>query len=90
MLEHFLMSILPKTMTMIWNKLKHKKPSPYQTGYWDGKRTDELLVCDKNKKYHVVRMYEGILDGEHFMNFYDNNDYEIDNVEFWIEIDNPF
>jgi len=35
-------------------------------------------------------MYEGILDGSEFCDFYDERDFEIDYVAFWTEIDSPF
>jgi hypothetical protein len=34
-------------------------------------------------------MYEGILDGTEFCEFYDDRDWEIKNVEYWIEIEKP-
>ena len=35
-------------------------------------------------------MYEGVLDGSEFCDFYDKNDFEVKNVEYWTEIDSPF
>jgi hypothetical protein len=35
-------------------------------------------------------MYEGVLDGSEFCDFYDQKDFEIKNVEYWTEIDSPF
>ncbi|QYS85428.1 hypothetical protein JJC03_09270 [Flavobacterium oreochromis] len=75
---------------MIWNKLSEKRPFAYKTGIFDGKQSDKVLVCDEYGKYHIAEMYEGFLDGSSFCDFYDQNDNEIKNVEYWIEIENPF
>ena len=75
---------------MNWNNIKDKKPLAYKTGGWDGKKSDQILVCTHSGGYHVAEMYEGILDGSEFCNFYDDGDWEIRNVAFWMEIDSPF
>lgn len=74
---------------MIWNELKNKKPIATEVGCWDGKRTDKILVKTFSGQYHIARMYEGIIDGNKFADFYDTNDFEISNVKFWAEIDSP-
>ena len=74
---------------MIWKNIKDKKPIAYKTGGWDGNKSDRLLVCTRSGKYHVAEMYEGVLDGNMFCDFYDINDFEISNVAFWTEIDSP-
>lgn len=73
---------------MIWYKLKNKKPLAYQTGCWDGKKSDKVLVCTLSGKYYVAEMYEGFK--EEFCVFYDDSDYEIQYVAYWTEIDSPF
>lgn len=76
---------------MIWHKIKNKKPAATEKGFWDGKRSDLILVSTLYEKIHIARMYEGILDGSEFCNFYDeNNDAEIENVVQWTEIELPF
>ena len=75
---------------MIWNKIENKKPLAYMTGGWDGKKSDKVLVCTRSGRYYVAEMYEGILDGSEFCDFYDDQDFEIRNVAFWTEIDSPF
>ena len=75
---------------MIWNKLTDKKPHAYKTGMFDGKKSDKVLVADEFGKYFIAEMYEGFLDGSDFCDFYDTNDFEIKNVEYWIEIESPF
>jgi hypothetical protein len=75
---------------MIWNKIENKKPLAYMTGGWDGKKSDKVLVCTRSGRYYVAEMYEGILDGSEFCDFYDDRDFEIGNVAFWTDIDSPF
>jgi hypothetical protein len=75
---------------MIWIDIKKRKPTATQTGCWDGLKSDKVLVCDMKRNYHVAVMYEGILDGREFADFYDDRDFVIENVVFWTEIDNPY
>lgn len=75
---------------MIWYKIEEQKPIAYQTGNWDGKKSDKILACTIGGQYHIVEMYEGILGGSEFCDFYDGNDFEIQNVKFWTEIYSPY
>ncbi len=75
---------------MIWKDINKEKPLAYRDGDWDGKKSDLILVCTMGRKYHVAVMYEGILDGSEFCDFYDDRDFEIHNVKFWAEIDPAF
>lgn len=72
---------------MIWYKLENKKPLATESGCWDGLRSDMILVCIRSGKYYIAYMYEGILDGSEFCDFYSLDDFEIDNVLYWTEID---
>lgn len=72
---------------MIWKSIKSKKPIAYQSGCWDGKKSDEILVKTTGGKYHVAVMYEGFIDGSEFCEFYDDRDNEIKSVAYWTEID---
>lgn len=75
---------------MLWYKIKDRKPIATESGCWDGLKSGKILVATRNKTIHVAEMYEGILDGHEFCNFYDDRDFEIDNVVMWAEIDEPF
>jgi hypothetical protein len=72
---------------MNWTKLKDQYPIAVESGCWDGLRSSELLVKTMGGKYCVVRMYKGIIDGQEFCDFYDQNDFDIAHVESWVEID---
>jgi hypothetical protein len=74
---------------MIWYKLEKKSPIATQSGCWDGLRTDKILLCTRGGNLHVAVMYEGILDGSKFRNFYDDRDFEINDVIYWAEVDSP-
>ena len=88
--KHLLAVRFYNTKIMIWYKLKEKRPFAYKTGLFDGKKSDKVLVADQYGKYHIAEMYEGVLDGSEFCDFYDQKDFEIKNVEYWTEIDSPF
>jgi len=75
---------------MLWYKIKDKTPIAYEKGGWDGLRSDKIIVGTRSHEMHIVRMYEGVLDGHKYQNFYDDRDFEIDNVILWAEIDDPF
>lgn len=74
---------------MKWTHVSEKTPSAYETGKWDGLRSEFVLACTKSQDYYVARVYKGILDGSEFCEFVDSMDYTIENVEWWTEIENP-
>lgn len=75
---------------MDWYKISKKKPIASETGNWNGKRSDEMLLRTADGKNYLGRMYEDFVDGEHYQNFYDNRDYELDNVVYWYPIAEPY
>lgn len=75
---------------MIWYKIENRKPIATESGCWDGLKSSKILVATRSMTIHIVEMYEGILDGSEFCNFYDDRDFEIENVILWAEIDSPF
>jgi hypothetical protein len=80
-----------KAYYMIWCSLKEKKPLAYKSGYWNGKKSDMVLVTTQGGEYFVAEMYEGVLDGEAFCNFYEvQSDFEIKDVAYWTDIASPF
>jgi hypothetical protein len=74
---------------MNWKNIKDRKPHAYQIGHWDGKKSDEVLVCTRSGEFHVAVMYHVIMDGSESFDFYDSRDFDIQNVEYWTEIDRP-
>ena len=55
---------------MIWYKIEKKKPLATQSGCWDGLKSEKILVATRSGKIHIAEMYEGVLDGNKFCNFY--------------------
>jgi len=56
----------------------------------DGLRSDKVLVCTRLKEFHVAIMYHTKENGIESFDFHDVDDYEIKNVRYWTEIDEPF
>lgn len=75
---------------MVWYKLQERKPIATESGDWDGLRSSKVLVGTMAHTIHIATMYEGMMGSEYFCNFVDENDFEINNVILWAEIDMPF
>lgn len=69
-----------------WINLTERNPDCWESGNWDGLRSDFVLTVDKHGCYKVARMYEGFLDGTNFAEFYDESDFEIKDVVRWQKI----
>lgn len=86
-----IISPLKLNFTMLWNKMSsEKRPMATESGCWDGLRTGILLVYTRSRNFHIVRMYEGVLDGSEFCDFYEEDGTQINNVAAWIDIETPF
>jgi len=73
---------------MEWKYIKSGQfPLATETGYWDGRKSNQVIAEDKNGKKYLASYYEGILDGSEFKDWADSNDYTI-NVPIvrWLEI----
>ena len=66
-----------------WIQSKDKTPLAYQTGGWDGKRSDFVLAKTSYGDILIARVYEGFLDGNNFLDWYDSNDVECTNIQYW-------
>ncbi|WP_027381862.1 hypothetical protein [Epilithonimonas caeni] len=75
---------------MDWKNLSKEKSICTQTGNWDGKKSDELIVRDYKGNYYIAVCYQGFIDGSEFCEFFDYNDFQIDGVIFWATIPEPF
>jgi len=72
---------------MDWISTKDQTPLCYQTGEWDGKRSDIVLCVDKNGGIHLAQCYEGFMDGSEFFEWYDKDDFELCvEIVRWVEI----
>lgn len=74
---------------IIWHNPENRKPLCYQSGDWDGKRSDNVLVELKDGNYVVAVCYEGIIDGCRFYDWYygvDEWELEESEVRRWMNI----
>ena len=69
-----------------FKKVKDQEPYCWESGDWDGRKSDPLLVYTSDKEYHVATAYSGTMGGSKFLQFYDNWDYEIEDVTHWAEL----
>ena len=67
-------------------------PIVHESGHWDGKRSDDVLikVAEDEHGFHtklkVGRLYAGVLDGQAFADWYDNEDNGPLSVISWAKI----
>lgn len=72
-----------------WIKVEESLPNTYQTGDWDGKRSDLVLAVNEYEDYILARLYEGFMDGGHFQEWADDKDYTLNHkVLAWMKIPN--
>lgn len=69
-----------------WKDVETEMPITYETGDWDGKRSDEVVVEDNNGKKHVARLYEGFMDGSAFSEWFENDDWAINEPVRWLSL----
>lgn len=65
-----------------WISVEDRLPICYQTGDWDGKRS-ELVLCENSKGYHIAVLYEGVMDGCKFSDWFDKDDCSIETPFKW-------
>jgi hypothetical protein len=72
---------------MEWTNTLIDMPLCYETGAWDGKRSDEVLVEDDEGRRYVARMYSGQMDGSYFADWISNDGYIINKeIVRWLKI----
>lgn len=76
-IKQLLMHSVVDGKTIQWQELGRHTPHCYETGDWDGKRSDFMLVVVDGTEIQMARAYGGTMDGSRFLDFYDKNDYEI-------------
>lgn len=88
-IEQLIESVKERTDVMVWKSTEFSNPLAWETGNWDGKKSDEVLCEDKKGIRYLATYYEGRLDGSDFKDWYDQNDNEISDVVKYMEI-TPF
>lgn len=74
---------------MEWISVKDRLPYAWESGDWDGLKTDLVLTFNDKGFAHVGLMYEGTMDGFKFNDWHNLADYEIKGVTHWAEIEPP-
>jgi len=70
-----------------WIKTEDESPLAYETGEWDGKRSDFVLAKNKFGNIYIARTYEGIIDGSKFCDFAEKDDSIISHIVEWRPIE---
>ena len=66
-----------------WVKVEENTPICFETGNWDGKRSDIVLVKTREGETLTARLYNGILDGSEFNDWAEaRHDYTIEVTEW--------
>jgi len=66
-----------------WININDRKPISFERGNWDGLRSDYFIGKDIREECHIVRIYEGTIDGHYFCDFISNNDFELFDIVSW-------
>ena len=61
-----------------WISVEDRLPNAYETGDWDGKKSDSVVVELANGKYEVAHLYSGFMDGSEFNDWYANDGFTLD------------
>ena len=87
LIEDVVKEVIEIALKLNWIELKLQKPTATETGEWDGKKTDFLLVKTISGKVTIAQAYIGFLDGHYFCDWYRENDYELnDEVLEWMPL----
>lgn len=67
-------------------EVEDELPLCYQSGDWDGKRSDFVIGIDKDDVPHIVRLYSGFMDGNEFADWYNVDEFEVHDIVKWCKI----
>ena len=70
-----------------WIPIIEEKPLTYEIGYWDGQRSDVVLIKQIRGIILLARAYEGSIDGSKFYDFVDSDGNIIIEVISWRPIE---
>lgn len=66
--------------------ITERKPHCFESGNWDGLRSEYVVVWDSNGDSAIARLYSGFIDGSEFNEFYSNSDFELQNIVSWMPL----
>lgn len=64
-------------------------PVAFRSGDFDGLQSEFVLTVNKNNQYKIACSYQGVLDGNKFCAWYDENDFEIEKPLYWQYLTDP-
>lgn len=70
-----------------WILVEEELPTAYETGNWDGKRSDFVLAKNIYGNWFKARTYQGVIDGHSFCDFVDDTDMVVSNIVSWRPIE---
>lgn len=70
-----------------WISVEERLPIAWETGNWDGKRSDFVNIKTKDGLLGIGRIYRGFIDGAEFNDWYDSDDCDGFSVTYWKEIE---
>jgi hypothetical protein len=70
-----------------WIPIVDDSPLAYETGEWDGKRSDFVLAKNKWGNVFIARTYEGVIDGNKFCDFAEKDDTILSHIIEWRPIE---
>ena len=85
---HKLMADFALSVQSKWISVKEQLPLAYQTGDWNGKKSDPFLGLSKVGFVYQCVLYSGIIDGSEYNDFFTVDDFVVD-IEFWMPLPKP-
>lgn len=73
-----------------WTDVNKYAPHCWEDGEWDGKRSDYVLTLNDELEVDIARAYSGTMDGSRFLVFFDKHDYELEGINFWMNLPNTY
>jgi len=70
-----------------WISINEETPLAFESGQWDGLRSDFVLAKNKWGNVYIARTYEGILDSNKFCDFAERDDTIISHIIEWRPIE---
>lgn len=69
-----------------WIPIKERLPRCFESGSWDGLRSEWCLVKNKEGDWFKARLYSGVMDGSEFNDWYDDDYFQLNNITHFRQI----
>jgi len=66
-----------------WIPVEEELPIAFESGGWDGLRSEFVIAKREDGEWYKARIYSGIMDGSKFCEWCDEDDFLITNVISW-------